>query len=92
MGGVSRFLGRLRAGAADQAGQALAEFALVMPVLLGLLVGIVELGQAWRSQQVITHAVREATRLAILPNSTGPQVTARLQEALAQGGLDPSRA
>lgn len=86
---VRALLRRLRA---DERGQALMEFALVMPVLLGLLVGIVEIGQAWRSQQVLVHSVREATRLAILPTSTNQQVVDRIQQMLTQGGLDPSRA
>lgn len=77
---------------ADSSGQALVEFALVMPLLLGLLVGIVELGQAWRSQHVLTHAVREGTRLAIVPTSTTQQVTDRINQMLAQGGLDATQA
>ena len=73
-------------------GQALVEFALVMPVLLGFLIGITELGQAWRSQQVLTHAVREAARLAIVPTSTSQQVSLRIDEMLSLGGLDATRA
>lgn len=83
---------RLRALRADQRGQALIEFALVMPVFVGFLVGMIELGQAWRSQQVLTHAVREGGRLAIVPTSTNEQVTKRIGEVLSQGGLDPARA
>lgn len=86
---VRALLRRLRA---DERGQALMEFALVMPVLLGFLVGMIELGQAWRSQQVLTSAVREGGRLAIVPTSTSEQVSKRIGEVLSQGGLDPARA
>ena len=86
--GVAERLHWLRASG----GQALVEFALVTPLLLGFLIGITELGQAWRSQQVLTHSVREAARLAIVPTSTSQQVSLRINEILAQGGLDASRA
>jgi Flp pilus assembly protein TadG len=89
---VRRLAARLRNLPGEQGGQALVEFALVMPVLLGFFVGIVEIGQAWRSQQVLTHAVREATRLAIVPTSTRQQVSDRVKQTLAQGGLDTARA
>lgn len=89
---LRRLTARLRGCRVEQGGQALVEFALVMPVLLGFFVGIVELGQAWRSQQVLTHAVREGTRLAIVPTSTNQQVADRVSQVLRQGGLEPSRA
>jgi Flp pilus assembly protein TadG len=88
----ARLLARLRDLHREQGGQALVEFAMVMPVLLAFFVGIVEVGQAWRSQQVLTHAVREGTRLAIVPTSTTQQVADRVKRTLAQGGLDTTRA
>jgi Flp pilus assembly protein TadG len=89
---ISRLIARCRELHVNRDGQALVEFALVMPLLLGFLVGIVELGQAWRSQQVLTHAVREGARLAIVPTSTDQQVSERINQMLANGGLDASKA
>jgi hypothetical protein len=45
--------------ARGELGQALVEMALVLPVLLLLLLGILEFGRAWYTKQVITDAARE---------------------------------
>lgn len=50
----------------EQEGQALVEFALVMPVLLLLLIGIMEFGLLLYNQQVITNASREGARFGIV--------------------------
>jgi Flp pilus assembly protein TadG len=47
-------------------GQALVEFALVLPVLILLLLGIVEFGLLLYNQQVITNASREGARYGIV--------------------------
>lgn len=43
-------------------GAALAEFALVMPVLMTLLLGIVSAGLLWNTKLQMSHAVREGAR------------------------------
>lgn len=50
----------------DSRGQALVEFALILPVLLLLLVGIFDLGRAVLASGTLTAAVREGTRYAIV--------------------------
>jgi len=45
-------------------GQDLIELALVLPVLLLILVGVVDLGRAFQSYLVITNAAREGARQA----------------------------
>ena len=49
-----------------QKGQALIEFALVLPVLLVILLGIVEFGLILYNQHVITNASREGARYGIV--------------------------
>ena len=49
-----------------QEGQALVEFALVIPVLLLLLLGVIEFGLLLYNQQVITNASREGARFGIV--------------------------
>lgn len=49
-----------------QEGQALVEFALVAPVLLLILFGIVEFGLILFNQHVITNASREGARFGIV--------------------------
>ena len=47
-------------------GQALVEFAMVLPLLLLLLMGLIEFGRAWNLHQVVTDASREGARHAVL--------------------------
>ena len=47
-------------------GQSLVEFALVVPMLLLLVFGIAEFGRAWMTQNILTGAAREASRLAVV--------------------------
>lgn len=78
----------------DQGGQALAEFALVLPVLLILVIGIIEFGRAWNARQVITDAAREGARLAVVADPTVDQATVdtRIRAALGRAGLDAQTA
>jgi Flp pilus assembly protein TadG len=85
---------RRRPAAASRSGQAMVEFALVVPLLLILLLGVVEFGRAWNVYQVITDAAREAARSAAIdnPNVTQDSVLAVVQDALGRAGLDPAAA
>ena len=73
-------------------GQSLAEFALVLPIFLVLLLGIVEFGGAWRAYQVVTNVAREGARRTVLRTSTEPAVRAEIEGILARSGLDPTKA
>lgn len=46
-------------------GQSLAEFALVLPMLLLVFMGIFEFGRFYYTRLTLQHAVREATRYAV---------------------------
>lgn len=83
---VSRRLRR-----ADE-GQSLAEFAILLPILLGVVIGIFEFGRAWNIDQVLTNAAREGARLAVIPTSSEDDVVEAVEEALTNAGLDPSLA
>jgi Flp pilus assembly protein TadG len=50
-------------------GQSLVEFAIIFPILLFLLTGFLDLGRAVFYYSSLTHAVREATRYAIVNKS-----------------------
>jgi len=54
-------------------GQSLVEFALVLPFLLLVLMGIFEFGRIWMTVNVITSAAREGARVAAV---TAPDVAA----------------
>lgn len=49
-------------------GAAAVEFALVLPILLALLLGIVEFGRAYNVQISLTHAARETARTMAVGN------------------------
>lgn len=76
-----------------KAGQALVEFVLVLPLLLLLIVGTVEIGMAFYSYMVAATANREGVRLAARGVFTDANlvrrilVTSGLQEV--DGGLQP---
>ncbi|MBG6226207.1 Flp pilus assembly protein TadG [Arthrobacter sp. CAN_A2] len=62
----------------DQRGAIAVEFALVLPILLLLVFGIMEVGRAYNAQVTITNAARESVRvLAIGKNDLAAVSTAR---------------
>ena len=50
----------------DESGQSLVEFAMVLPILLLILIGIFNFGQVFYSDIVINEAARDAARYASL--------------------------
>lgn len=71
-------------------GQALVEFALVIPIFLLILVGLFDLGSAVFSYNSITNAAREGARLGIVNQSTDAiETRAKAQVAVAEVA-DPS--
>jgi len=50
-------------------GQALVEFALILPILLLLIIGIIEFGRAFYMKNTLTNAVRHAARQAVVDSS-----------------------
>ena len=61
-------------------GSALVEFAMVVPLLLGMLVGIVEFGWLVRNNYAVSNATREGARFAALGKTT-TQTQNRTKEA-----------
>lgn len=86
---------RRRAGLwRSEDGQALVEFALVVPVLLLLILGLVEFSRAWNTQQVLTDTAREALRSSVVanPDFTYDQMLTLIDQALVRASLDPELA
>jgi Flp pilus assembly protein TadG len=65
-------------------GQSLLEFALALPVLLILFLGLIELALAMRAQLVLTNANREAARFASRGTATDRQVAERAMVSFAK--------
>jgi Flp pilus assembly protein TadG len=70
-----------------QRGQALVEFAFVIPIFLVLFMGVVDLGTAVFSYNSLTNAAREGARLAIV-NQDEPSVIQRAEEQLFLAEID----
>lgn len=74
----------------SEEGAAAVEFALVVPLLLTLLFGIVEFGAAYNAQIVVTNAAREAARAAtVAGESLGEEQLRERAEAAAAAALAP---
>ena len=68
-------------------GAELVEFALVFPLLLLVMLGIMDFGFMFQRYEVLTNAAREGARLAILPGYTDANVTTRVNAYLTASGL-----
>lgn len=62
------------------------EFAIVLPVLLILLLGIAEFGRVFNAQIVITNAAREGSRIMAI---TEDEAKAQSTVVAASAGLSP---
>jgi len=70
----------------NQRGVAAVEFALLLPVLIMVLFGIIEFGIALSRQQVLDTASREGARLGIrqvVPRPTAADIQAQARSAAA---------
>lgn len=76
------------ARSADDRGAAAVEFAILLPLLLLIVFGIVDFGYALYSQHTLTQAAREGARLEALGRDAA-DVDARTREAA--NGVAPER-
>jgi Flp pilus assembly protein TadG len=77
------------------AGQALVEFALILPVMLLIMIGILEFSRAWNLHQALTDATREGARRAAVADpkmDNQDSVKAAIWRGLSQAGYDPRAA
>ncbi|MHB1295731.1 MAG: TadE/TadG family type IV pilus assembly protein [Anaerolineae bacterium] len=78
----------------DEAGANLVEFALVLPVLLFLLIGVVDFGRGYYTYIAVTNAAREGARRAVVyPRVAAEAYVKQAAEYEAAAGgltLDPA--
>ena len=70
-------------------GAELIEFALVFPLLLLVVLGIVDFGFLFQRMEVVTNAAREGARIAVLPGYTASDACTRALSYLVAGGVKP---
>jgi Flp pilus assembly protein TadG len=79
-------------------GQALAEFAIISPLLLLLILGMIDFARAWGFYQVITDAAREGARTVVVdwtgltPTDKRVKAYNAIYNALGRGAIDPANA
>ena len=68
-------------------GSQLVEFALIFPLLLLVVMGVVDFGLMFQRYEVLTNAAREGARVAALPTYGSADVTNRVTQYLAGSGV-----
>lgn len=76
-----------RAATHGESGQALAEIAIALPLLLLMLIGIWEFARAYQIQQVVVNAAREGARTVVLPGADADSATVIVNNFLAGGHI-----
>ena len=71
----------------NRSGAAVVEFAVVAPVFILLVFGMIEFGRMVMVQQVLTNASREGARLAVLDGVTVSDVEASVETFLAASAV-----
>jgi len=81
--------GRRRKGTPRSRAAAVVEFAVVLPLLLTILFGIIEYGWVFMVRQTLQTAAREGCRLAVLQTSVDPytNVVERVAQVMGPTGL-----
>lgn len=81
-----RFCRRQRRGASA------VEFAVVMPVFVLMVFGMIEIGRAVMVQQVLVNASREGARVGVLDGKTDADVRTKVNEYLQAASLPSATA
>jgi Flp pilus assembly protein TadG len=71
-------------------GTASVELAVVLPVILTLLFGIIEFGWLFMINQTLTTAAREGCRTAVVPGAADDEITAKVSSYMTAAGLSTS--
>lgn len=71
----------------NRQGAAAVEFALVAPVFLVMVFGMIEFGRAVMVQQLLVNAAREGVRVAVLDGTTAAVAQAKATSYLSTGGV-----
>jgi len=71
----------------SERGAELIEFALIAPILIFIIAGIVDFGMMFRTFEAVTNAAREGARVGVLPGYNPLDVQTRVNAYLAASGL-----
>jgi Flp pilus assembly protein TadG len=82
-------MGMRRGRTRDERGAAVVEFALVAPILLMLVFGIIDFGWMLMKANLVNNATRDAARVASL-SGTYAQIDSTVDSELDSAGIDAS--
>ena len=77
-----------RRRARDERGTSLVEFALILPVVVLFVFGIIDFGWAFSQQLALKHAAREGVRAAVVNNGAAALSNAQLKALIVGWGND----
>ncbi len=77
----------LRAWILGERASATVEFAMVLPILMLFLFGIIEFGRVLSVQHLLNTAAREGARTAVLPGADNAAVIAKINDVLSGAGM-----
>jgi Flp pilus assembly protein TadG len=72
----------------DARGSEVVEMALMLPILMAVLAGIVDMGFLFNNYQTLTNAAREGARMAAVPGWREIDVDDRVKDYLAADGMN----
>jgi Flp pilus assembly protein TadG len=72
----------------SERGQSLVEFAMILPLFMVILFGIMEFGRLWEISNLITSASREGARVAAISGSSQSQAIQAAQNVLSAANID----
>ena len=84
MAAIRQLIQRARS---SEAGAELLEFAIVLPILMLLVGGVIDFAILFQRYEVVTNAAREGARVAVLADFGVADVQARVNSYLAASGL-----
>ena len=88
---VSRMFGACRRLRGSERGAEVVEMAIITPLLLLVIMGVVDFGFLFQRYSVLTNAAMEGARVGTLPGYQIPaDVEARVQAYAASGGVNPA--
>jgi Flp pilus assembly protein TadG len=78
---------RARPGPQPRSGAAAVEFVLVVPILVLIVLGTIDLGRTIMVLDLLNHAARVGCRIGVLPGNGTTEITNGVNAALAGAGI-----
>jgi Flp pilus assembly protein TadG len=72
-------------------GQSLVEFTLVLPIILLIMVGVVDLGRAYFAYMTVVNVAQEGARYGATNPTAGAQIDSHAQNEAAGSGVSPAQ-